>query len=433
MGLPPTEAVNTATSSHEENMLEDHVQRVVQSPQFLRAETSKKLLLYLWANRNREISEYAVATEALGRRADFDPKTDASVRVQISRLRSKLKDFYECEGAGEACALYIPMGTHTITILESESQPSTPIDTDAVHPPISHIQYVRVLFIISWVALVMLSSWLLWGRYIRGGPPQRPLEKATSFWATFIGSGTPVKIILPSPVFFGFSKLPKLIFRDIDVNTYQDWQASGMLKSLQKTGGGPPALNQFYTVASDTLAAIGLARYMESAGVADLITFDVSSDTSMGVFEKANVIALGGYSTLYAFRDYLASMDFTMGPGEAWVTNAHPTAGESLRYAVYDEGSGHVVAPAIIAVLPGRVLNRRLLLLQSRHTDALVLLLTSEIGEALFEKMYAAHGSPTYFEMVVEYERYNGQVVRFWPVAMHAYTKDAPVGVAVTP
>jgi hypothetical protein len=47
----------------------------------------------------RKISEYAVATDALGRRIDFDPKTDASVRVQISRLRRKLKDFYETEGA----------------------------------------------------------------------------------------------------------------------------------------------------------------------------------------------------------------------------------------------------------------------------------------------------------------------------------------------
>src|SRR5436309_2546143 len=111
--MSPTtfEAVDAAAPSYDEQELELHVQRVAQSAQFMRAETLKKLLLYLWVHRNEEISEYAVATEALGRRADFDPKTDASVRVQISRLRRKLKDFYETEGVGGAHLLHIPMGT----------------------------------------------------------------------------------------------------------------------------------------------------------------------------------------------------------------------------------------------------------------------------------------------------------------------------------
>src|SRR5689334_15430825 len=46
----------------------------------------KRLLVYLWEHRAEELNEYAIATEALDRRSDFDPRTDAAVRVQVARL-----------------------------------------------------------------------------------------------------------------------------------------------------------------------------------------------------------------------------------------------------------------------------------------------------------------------------------------------------------
>jgi hypothetical protein len=133
MGQSVTEVVakKTEIGPFDTLEVEKHVQRVAQSAQFTRAETLKRLLLYLWVHRDEDISEYAVATDALGRRVDFDPKTDASARVQISRLRRKLKDYYEGEGSGEAYMLHIPIGTHSLTILNGSSQSLSP----AISPP----------------------------------------------------------------------------------------------------------------------------------------------------------------------------------------------------------------------------------------------------------------------------------------------------------
>lgn len=431
MGSPTNEIAERTISSNDDHMLEHHVQRVAQSASFMRADATRKLLLYLWANRNREISEYAVATEVLGRRADFDPKTDASVRVQISRLRSKLKDFYETEESGEAYKLYIPIGSHTLATLKNEVPLSTPTVTEAVRTFL-HTRYAKSLHIVTYIALIILSSWLLWDRHTRSGLAQHPFVKPTNFWATLIGPRTPVTIVLPTPTFFEYPKLPDLRIRNINVNDYQAWQYSDSLKSLAKING-PPILDRHYTVTSDTLAATDLASYMESTGVADRVVFEISSDSSMNLLEKTNVIALGGYSTLYAFHNYLASMNFSMGPQEAWVANAHPATGEQPRYAVSNHGGGLVTEPAIIAVLPGRAPNLKLLIMQSQHTRALVLMLTSKVGDDLFQKMYTAHGSPRYFEMVVEYESDGGHIIRAWPVAMHPYTKKAPTSMLVTP
>ncbi|MGO4214263.1 helix-turn-helix domain-containing protein [Terriglobus sp. YAF25] len=111
--LPPPVQESSETSG----AIEAHVQRVLHSPHFARAETQRKLLQYLWEHRFESVSEYAIATEALGRHSNFDSTTDASVRVHISRLRRKLKDYYQQE-TDEPELLVIPTGTHQLMVLD---------------------------------------------------------------------------------------------------------------------------------------------------------------------------------------------------------------------------------------------------------------------------------------------------------------------------
>ena len=105
--------------------IEEAVHRALNSPQFMRAETQRKLLHYLWLNRHLPLSEYAIATEALGRNSHFDPNTDASIRVHISRLRRKLKDYYSETGEHEL--LVIPTGTHQL-VLQPPAPPEEQVD-----------------------------------------------------------------------------------------------------------------------------------------------------------------------------------------------------------------------------------------------------------------------------------------------------------------
>src|SRR5262245_5095470 len=57
--------------------------QVADSDTFGSAPTMRALLLYLWEHQGEPISEYAIATEALGRNGDFDPKVDSTARVQV--------------------------------------------------------------------------------------------------------------------------------------------------------------------------------------------------------------------------------------------------------------------------------------------------------------------------------------------------------------
>lgn len=57
-----------------------------------------------------DLSEYAIAIGVLGRKPNFDPSSDTSVRTQAYRLRTKLKEYYETDGKQDPLLIEIPKG-----------------------------------------------------------------------------------------------------------------------------------------------------------------------------------------------------------------------------------------------------------------------------------------------------------------------------------
>src|SRR5690242_3954093 len=90
------------------------IRQIADSDTFRTAPTMRALLLYLWEHQSDSISEYAIATEALGRSRDFDPKLDSTVRVQVARLRNKLKEFDGARGGAFPLRLSLPLGGHEL-------------------------------------------------------------------------------------------------------------------------------------------------------------------------------------------------------------------------------------------------------------------------------------------------------------------------------
>ena len=63
-------------------------------------------------NQDDQVTEYLIATEALGRRENFDPQTDTIVRVTAHSLRKRLQEIYETDGANRPVHILIPLGNY---------------------------------------------------------------------------------------------------------------------------------------------------------------------------------------------------------------------------------------------------------------------------------------------------------------------------------
>src|SRR5215471_3850173 len=94
---------------------------VLASGIFNRAPNLELLLKYVCAEyfegSAAQIKEYNIAVEALGRPANFDQKRDSIVRVQAHRLRKRLNEYYETDGASNAIHIHIPPGQYATHFL----------------------------------------------------------------------------------------------------------------------------------------------------------------------------------------------------------------------------------------------------------------------------------------------------------------------------
>src|ERR1035438_3158942 len=90
---------------------------VLASPTFARAQRLVKLLDYIcerhFEGQDAQVCEYSIATEVLGRPPNFDPAEDAIARVEIHRLRKKLREYYAAEGSHQPLKIIIPPGMYT--------------------------------------------------------------------------------------------------------------------------------------------------------------------------------------------------------------------------------------------------------------------------------------------------------------------------------
>jgi hypothetical protein len=118
----------------------EQIDRLVAIPSLHGSEALCKLLQYLAHHTlnspANHLKEYQIGTEVLGRPADFDPQTDSIVRMQMGRLRTKLNEYYNSDGARDPILVDVPKGRYALSF-ERKAHPSEQDGTgeEATHAP----------------------------------------------------------------------------------------------------------------------------------------------------------------------------------------------------------------------------------------------------------------------------------------------------------
>src|SRR5437588_5244198 len=115
-----------------------HLDRVMASAGFISSQSIQRLLAFTvemtLAGESEQIKEYTLGLEVFGRKASFDPRTDAIVRVQAWKLRERLLAYYESEGAQEYIRIEYRKGSYVPHIMAAQPAEATLPRSIAVIP-----------------------------------------------------------------------------------------------------------------------------------------------------------------------------------------------------------------------------------------------------------------------------------------------------------
>lgn len=103
------------------------VQRIVASPGFVNSQRLATFLVYVskqtLTGKGDALNERLIGETVFERSPDYDPRDDNIVRSHASRLRSRLEEYFEREGASGRIKVSIPRGSYAPVFEETKSLP----------------------------------------------------------------------------------------------------------------------------------------------------------------------------------------------------------------------------------------------------------------------------------------------------------------------
>ncbi len=201
-------------SEREQYLLQ--IDKLVNSHVLHGSESLCKLLRYLAKHAldhpGSPIKEYQIATEVFGRSGDFDPQLDSMVRVQAGRLRAKLSEYYNLDGAEDAVVVELPKGTyilslhHRVPAARSHSASSGENNWQGARG--GHSYRMWVVATVSLAVLLLMSAGVILSLVSSRNPAQAGVQEVAPaafrvFWNGFLSGQEEPWVIFSNAAFVG--------------------------------------------------------------------------------------------------------------------------------------------------------------------------------------------------------------------------------------
>jgi hypothetical protein len=316
------------------------VGKIINSDVLRGSESLCQLLGYLashsLADQGTPVKEYQIATEVFGRSADFDSRLDSTVRVQTSRLRTKLAEYYAGPGAEDPLIIEIPRGAYSVAI---HARPAE------VHPPEAAPVVRRDPYKIAvWVLAICCGGLVLSLAYALRTRPV-PIADARAevpaplkaFWRVFVDAPERTWVVFSNAEFVG--------------------RPETGLRYLDPAKDKRDAIFDHYTGIGEVMAIHELDQMFSQFRHGVLVKRGLL--LAMDDVKNNDLIFVGSPSENLTLRDLPAMQEFQFrrldsGPrkGDLGIVNLHPAAGEQGSYFA-SAGLPLTEDYAVIGLMPG--------------------------------------------------------------------------------
>lgn len=115
--------------NNDKQLILSELEQVLASPGFRSRKRIKQFMRYVVhetvAGRGKQLNQYSIAVNALGKSDDFSPTLNPLVRIEAGRLRKLLDDYYADLGKYNPVRLYMPKGSYEIHLQQQPPASAT--------------------------------------------------------------------------------------------------------------------------------------------------------------------------------------------------------------------------------------------------------------------------------------------------------------------
>ncbi|KNG92113.1 hypothetical protein [Pseudaestuariivita atlantica] len=123
-----------ASAPMESGVVRQQLERILKSSQFVETTRLQRFLRYLvdqkLAGNDEALKGYSIGLDVFDKPDDFDPAIDTIVRVQASKLRSRLDLYYATDGSEDPLRILVPKGSY-VPVFQVAFDPETADRTQA--------------------------------------------------------------------------------------------------------------------------------------------------------------------------------------------------------------------------------------------------------------------------------------------------------------
>ena len=365
--------------TEQDRILLDQVDRILQSEELRGSGVLRRLFQFL-AERSvgqhgEDLKEYSVAIDGLGKPATYDPRHNSAVRIQVGRLRQKLADYYQGEGAQDPVIIDIPKGRFRLKSVlregsvqkathgEDESSPPPPLIVDAQSS--QKFQSIRLgIVFLSGVVIALIAATVFNAfRPARATATSRPDPSGwnadmENLWKPFIATDRPMIVAIEDPLFVELDGKRGIYYRDKTLNSWDELVSSPAVASLRSSlRSGELAPSRYYTAFGEVDASFLLARLL-GARVSNLSVLK-TSDLSMRELADNNVVFVGLENLFFTEQIQATPIEALLQPTREGIRNVHPGPNEPAifldQYSTAPAEEG--IAYALVTHAPGPMGN----------------------------------------------------------------------------
>jgi hypothetical protein len=415
------------------------VQRIVASSGFVNSQRLSAFLLYVTEQslngKGDALNERLIGETVFERSPDYDPRDDNIVRSHASRLRARLEEYFEREGASERLRVSIPRGSYAPVFVEAKlpleragvetsgSDVDLSVPDDGGH--LGHLElpfrrrFWTVVGLVTAGAAIATTAAIKYSQYAAQQTPSHKL------WSQMFRREQQT-LIVPADSSLVIARL--MSGHQVPLSTYAGGHY-GQNPDCSKPCD--PAMistveSLRYTSMSDLEFAVKITHLPEA--IPDRTEIRYARDIQLKDLKESNLILAGSQEADPWMAAISGQMNFVVhddpSAGALRVENRHPQQGEKSDYPYDPHDQGHR-GLATISFLPNLGGSGSLLVVQGfslAGTQAAAEFVTSGKDLDTLLRAYGGNNAALpHFEILLSTVEINGMATRAVPLTWHVY------------